>query len=292
MTLEQRLFQNTKCLLLNIERQKAITRCHRWEELVNRVTIDLNTELFGCNHNSLTFNCTLSKDEWNHVLRFIYEWKGLKPPAPDAVSSYEHKSRNWANGRRARLFADTLFAIFISKSEAFAHHITRNAFKSDESNHLYFNTLMHAYLYLLCSAKVQSPGARRVMLLCDNSFKAHKSKLKRMFQHYAHDCPYPGTFPEHRCMAMDYFAKELKVNKDKFIRSLRVQTDANRHNQNHLIVNEVFSVLEHLVNVQCKQQFMLSNVSSRINAIDQNVKTSDCLLNLQKWLKQPHKSPR
>eukprot|EP01083_Nonionella_stella_P018641 51876_1 len=292
---EPRWIDDTKALLLAIEHRNIETRSQRWEQLVNQRTIDLQTQIFGnnpyirCSPCSLQYDGTLSEDDLKHALQFLHDWKGLKTPVPTRYTEYQLKSRNWANGRRAKGCADTVFPLFIYKTETYADAITSNTFDSDHLNRLYFKTLMYGYLHTLCEAKVRVTSARRVWLLCDNSLKSNKTKLKRILQSYAPHCAYPEAFPAHRPMAMDYFIKEMNLCKDELMQGIRENATRKPHvnHDNKLIIqpfNVVFEAMTQLMNAQHKQQFVLSNISGRITTIEENANTTDNWINIQKYL--------
>ena len=72
-------------------------------------------------------------------------------------------------------------------------------------------------------------GSRSVYLLCDNSLKAQRTKLKRILQSYAPDYEYIDTFPAHRQQAVDYYAKIVELRKREL---LKHQSPYNNNNTN------------------------------------------------------------
>ena len=107
------LFQNT-------EQKNIKIRCCEFEDIINRETTNLNKLVFG-NHNNIKidkFEYKLTQNKLKELLQCVYNWNGLKYTTKKlkTIQIYQDKARIWLNGRRSKIYNNTLFVEMIEKA--------------------------------------------------------------------------------------------------------------------------------------------------------------------------------
>ena len=191
----------------------------------------------------------------------------------------------------------------------FAEVLAKQTFNNSENRaKIYFDILIYSYLHTLCESRVilNVNGARSVYLLCDNSLKTQKSKLKRILQSYAPDCEYVDTFPAHRQHAVDFYLQKANDNKKKLLslinpNQLKMKCNKNNINMNNMVnkqknnnsnilriypFQDMVEIISELMATQNQQQFVMSNLSGRIATLEHNTINTDMVIDNQQLFNQ------
>eukprot|EP01084_Bolivina_argentea_P221462 375091_1 len=270
-------FQHTKQKLIGHEMENIVNRLTAWQNIVNKCTAANVTLLFDENYKLNQFKVNINIQQINKILSFIANWKGLnsgvlKNCKDLSLKVYEHKSKNWLNGNKAKNYSQSLYPFMIQIAEHYIKTISTLLFKKEDCITLFCNVCMCSCLSELCSVQLRvSKGGRRVFLLCDNSMTMHKkNKTCLLLQKYANDHKYVGQFPLHRQDAIDYFNKR----KDKhFIRLLILFQEVKLDNINQVEgLLDVIQFIKNKCTLDNGKRVMISNkVLEKINTAIKNI---------------------
>ena len=158
--------------------------------------------------NDKPFDCKPSKEDMNVFLSYLIHWKGLNTKLiehnnkPSSFKHYQKKSKNWANGARAREYSKELYPFMIKTMQNYIKE-TILSLITELSEHdklrlkCFSKSVEYLCLIQLCQSPVTIPnGKRKVLLLCENSLKKHKSnKTCTILQKYAENHEYVSNFP-------------------------------------------------------------------------------------------------
>lgn len=83
---------------------------------------EINKEIFDEKQQNVDdekFKYSLNEKEMKSCLSFIHSWNGLTSQSkiPSNFKNYRDKSRNWLNGRRSKVYGNTLFYDMICESQ-------------------------------------------------------------------------------------------------------------------------------------------------------------------------------
>lgn len=204
-----------ECTKISISELKTQTKS--FDSLIHKLQTTFNNKLFKCKP---------SKEDMNIFLSYLMKWEGLNTKLiecnnkPSSFKHYEKKSKNWANGARAREYSKKLYPFMIKSMQNYINttilSLITDLSKDDKLRLKCFSKSV-AYLCLiqLCQSSVTIPnGKRKVLLLCENSLKKHKSnKTCAILQSYVTNHEYISNFPAHRQEAIDFYTTQ----KDKYL---------------------------------------------------------------------------
>eukprot|EP01083_Nonionella_stella_P120308 360400_1 len=206
----------TRAHLIMTEDKNVRIRWNAFATLINRETAHVTAQIFGNNDdNDIQFACPINDTKMKAYLSYIYEWKGLTNSAqlPMIQTDYRKKARNWLNGRRHKLYGNSLYADMIRAAHAFANDISSRKFnKTDTNQHdiqrLYYNTLMYSYLQSMCELRVSMDKAVKKSYLISEHAITFNTETKQLLQKYVKSHTYSKQFPSHRREAVDIFQRQ------------------------------------------------------------------------------------
>lgn len=229
-----------------METDRIVLRAKCWEKIVNECTNNaINTiqeqctktesKSFISSFNKIkSFHYMPNKQDMDTFLSYLIEWKGLntklieKSKQPSSFKQYQKKAKNWANGARARQYSRKLYPHMIKSMEKYVKQLTTvNDIDIDDIDdnipyQILSKILKYSYLIKLCESPVNIiNGKRKVLLLCDNSLKKHKSNTTcKILQSYAKTHEYIDEFPAHREEAIDFYTKQMNTNIKRLFKEL------------------------------------------------------------------------
>lgn len=311
LTVPKQWIDSARDILLETENHLLNIRCKVWSIVINRVTNN-TLKLFQSDIQTLNyqqFHPDLNRNDIAICVKYITDWKGLTITCDHSdnitLERYIYKAKNWLNGKRSKDLADTLYPMLIKKTEKYAKYITDLLIQSQFANNKKkrkscFNAMIYLYLYKLCESRIDPSVTkhRSVWLIAENSMNKHKTQLREMFRKYASTHQYVDRFPSHRQQAIDHYKeqyqiyfKELKLNDvnhdiqsnndhKKRNNSNKMDIDIAIHEQNNYAFNSLISVMNTILIEQTNQDFQISNVSSRLNCIQNNHNSTQTLLDI------------
>eukprot|EP01083_Nonionella_stella_P120309 360401_1 len=207
--------QHTRAHLITTEENNVRIRWNAFAALINRETSHVTEQIFETNDNDIQFTCAINDTKMKAYLSYIYQWKGLTSTAqtPITQSNYRKKSRNWLNGRRHKIYGNSLYADMIRSAHAFASNISSRKFTKTDTNEqdmqrLYCNALIHTYLCSMCKQHVTMDKAVKQSYMVAEHAISVNTETKQLLQQYVRSHTYSKQFPSHRREAIDVFQRQ------------------------------------------------------------------------------------
>jgi len=238
--------------LMGVCEREINFRWNVWSEIINNGIDKINEKLFGESDDNddekkcipPNFDRKLSKQDIETITEFINQWNGLKVDVskrPKHYEAFRTKAQSWMNGRRATQYGRHLYPVMLNKAHRFVrelagdyfmikiqrlegyNNIIHNVGKINGLKELYTKTLMSSFIVGLCETEISlNRRAKRVYLLCPNSFKSKRSKTRIALRNLADKSDENDEklceqmrcyeqFPDHRRAATDYFENKHKA---------------------------------------------------------------------------------